>query len=965
MKKILICLYLILLTLAANSQSKYFGDEFFDWVNTDANKASQELIESNWSKYWNSYFIALQTDVHDIIKKIDPELKIYYSNLEKFEDHNDLLSDDVIKAINRKKNSLDQTDKLIEFGNLIEQCQSKLLAIDTLGSKQHFVRNGFYHSGRTTLLESFSEMANGLSNFNESYGVAVVVTTNGNETSITDVNYEGNDELRATLYTASAIAANYPPYGFIVTVGLSAVTGIMAINDRKEYEKQINKLTKAFKLLPKRILNEEQAYNIYKVAFEKKRVKYSELNSQTKSLLADYEDIIKELLTHNALKIKLSESILTTEKVKELTKEYEDGNRATTSLFNNVAIIKVSTDISRLSEEQTFLKYAIYSQLEGFDKLNMSEKYYDALIENNAVLKSYRSNTDFLPFWTILDEKIKINKEELNKFKKLKYESTDSINNEKEDVLFGANYYRIQNTAITSLLNQNKINYDSIKAEHILYYLDALPIHYNTYSEINIQRESLDIEFAYINRSGHPSSPTFNISIGSPTNNDYRNNFFRDGHFTDLSNSIFDGGFNSDLRFPTYDVAQMVKNISERIDMLKVNDISLEEQFIKWKNQNSQQIIKLSKDNTNLKKMIENRNNSFYDVNNEILEKYKKDFDYFLSNKLNADYFDNYFNTLDVAGDVLYSCSPKHIRPSGANLSLLDFRDRFFRGMELLQREVAHEEYKNNDDFDTAYKRFKKNNSNRVSDPVFGTSFKKLAETKKLADMFIDAARICSDPSSKFYQEYREVSHEMCRNFLDNATKIRYYSLGLLPSYNLDEKLFFNVEEIREHLKSNAHNYKSCSPEGDLSFSACNRFVARYLKDVFKVDDFWNNPNGMDLDNTTGITFLNTYQIAPFVEESEDWALLGSALNETTQTLAGLYAGMKYPVIAIKPGHISIILPGLPTTFSGKWGMNVVHILNFSLVNRGQEPNIKLNVPISEAWKKKDAAEVLIYYRKM
>lgn len=113
------------------------------------------------------------------------------------------------------------------------------------------------------------------------------------------------------------------------------------------------------------------------------------------------------------------------------------------------------------------------------------------------------------------------------------------------------------------------------------------------------------------------------------------------------------------------------------------------------------------------------------------------------------------------------------------------------------------------------------------------------------------------------------------------------------------------------------NEFKACNPSSDdTSDTACNVFLARALVAVYKVKDF--GTSGAYLNSTGVVTYVKTHP--------DLWTLLGT-LDGTAQDQQALneaqgYANLGKPVIAVKPGHVALIVPGKK---QAGWGALTCH----------------------------------------
>jgi len=137
--------------------------------------------------------------------------------------------------------------------------------------------------------------------------------------------------------------------------------------------------------------------------------------------------------------------------------------------------------------------------------------------------------------------------------------------------------------------------------------------------------------------------------------------------------------------------------------------------------------------------------------------------------------------------------------------------------------------------------------------------------------------------------------------------------------------------------------------------SPCNFFLARAVKTVYGIDDFFKRESPE--------TPMSANEIGLFVRQSNDWTGLGAGDSQYSLTQAEGYSNLKKAVIAVysaEPnGHVALILPG-SLTYSDKWNLKVPNSASFFL----DEPNKSyIGKPLSSAFGPDKKAAVKIFGR--
>ncbi|MEK6481984.1 hypothetical protein WJR50_30870 [Catalinimonas sp. 4WD22] len=154
-------------------------------------------------------------------------------------------------------------------------------------------------------------------------------------------------------------------------------------------------------------------------------------------------------------------------------------------------------------------------------------------------------------------------------------------------------------------------------------------------------------------------------------------------------------------------------------------------------------------------------------------------------------------------------------------------------------------------------------------------------------------------------------------------------------------------------LKTSLQEFMQCGSGNDVS--ACHSFAGESLKTVYKVNDFFSSDKGR---------FLEPDEIYGFLEESDQWTLLGKGYDQNALSNAQKYANGNKAVVAVMKGaqygHMVLILPGELQT-SGSWSLKVPNSASFFT---HQTDKSFVNKKLSYAFTPSDQGHVLLYARK-
>lgn len=962
---------LCLLFFPCKALSQDFGDDLMRWVKNDANNESREFTKQHWELYWQNYHILLHEKLNYRTTKIDSTITdmIRVSREAAFQ----VDTTNIAQYMRLKELYNSQMNKLYTIIGDIEQMKNQLnKGSDSL---DEFLIKGYSHHGRTTLLESFAKVNNGTNDIAITYGntfnkiALYALGNNGNggrqnnkppvNRANSDSDYEvdftypefgpKNEWEEAVYYTGMALISSGEPYSQMAGAAILTVYSVYKFSEQQKYKKQLEIFSEAIALMPSKLISDKDAYQIYADSYKYVKSRYDSLKMNRYRYLQKLDSISSSLLRHSFQTLSLCNTILQGKKIEKLSQQYFDQPEIFSSIFQHQRLVIVAGEMNNYSKELGKLKLKMLQE-KGLKQIILQEQYYDALIENKKTFEWIVARPEHLPLVPEINNYLKVIDAEL-------------LNSRNNAVLANLSFPKTFDSFAKDFnkLKRSIKNYKSIKKsiEEPKYFAEILNIDVPEYV-INIPNGP----YAYYNVSGSHYSGVY--SLGNDITFQY--NFNSVGGKENLASSIYDGGFNHDNRSPSAEVDKFKNNIARRKQDMAVSYQKAYALHNKWNTHNLQainaNINTLSRSQSQLESYVfasEELNRTYVDQYDNVLKE-------MLRNPVSQENLRNFFRDNNISS-ALFSTIPRHnLRPSGYSSPLFNIRDRFYGATGELERNIAYEAYKSNSQLDAVATRFNEHQRNGTTDPVFPneTSMK---QVQYLSRSYLLIAKELTQSKNAFYQRNKKDAKEMANKFVNNARLIRYYSMGLIPQYKLEKTDFFlETSAIRDHLTKHTQEYYSfCEHNGSLESSACNRFTANFLKDVYGIGDFYNKPDGADIalrnDRTVQAVYYNTAQISEFV--TRQWTELGGAKDQLALNMAGLLAGMGYAVIAVRPGHVCIILPSNPQEYfaSPSWGVNVPYVLNYSLTS-DPHLNIKLNIPLSEAWNANNAETVKLYFKR-
>ncbi|HEX5168016.1 MAG TPA: hypothetical protein VFW11_02500 [Cyclobacteriaceae bacterium] len=155
-------------------------------------------------------------------------------------------------------------------------------------------------------------------------------------------------------------------------------------------------------------------------------------------------------------------------------------------------------------------------------------------------------------------------------------------------------------------------------------------------------------------------------------------------------------------------------------------------------------------------------------------------------------------------------------------------------------------------------------------------------------------------------------------------------------------------------LTTSLQHFIDCKSKSDEN-AECAKYIAESLQTVYKVNDFYSSRLGR---------YLMVAEIAKFLNETNQWTMLGHGYEQKALADAQNNANAKKAVIAVYmnetgSGHVALILPG-DLQPSGSWGLNVPNSASFLLM----EPQRSyVGKGLSYAFAKNHLKDVVLYAR--
>lgn len=134
--------------------------------------------------------------------------------------------------------------------------------------------------------------------------------------------------------------------------------------------------------------------------------------------------------------------------------------------------------------------------------------------------------------------------------------------------------------------------------------------------------------------------------------------------------------------------------------------------------------------------------------------------------------------------------------------------------------------------------------------------------------------------------------------------------------------------------------------------SPCNYYVANVLQRGWGLNDFLQPPKSP----------LVTREMVEYVQKRpQKWVFLGNASNQQALLVAQKAANKGYPVIALKSGHVALVIPE-EVGYSPSWKLKVPRIAQFSI---GKPEKSYVGALLSLGWSAPQKSSVNLYLRRL
>jgi Pre-toxin TG len=376
-----------------------FGTQLHDWVQAKAAGLSRSLANADLDARTFNYLLVSLDQTHAGIQRTADRLEQINARVRAVEAG---LGSDVLAAIQRESDSQDLLNDLFQARGELDHLRQIMASLQLPMSRVQFETNRLDQVGRTTLLESFQDLGDSAAKtLQVKYSVYVSVTVNEDgQAHGTRVGAPDQNWFDTTLFAASM---EWPYLWAVYFLYEAGKLGVAEDECRKKVDEQRTLAQQALELLPSKLISVDDLFTLYQTTYATNLSAFNSDINATNSLLDSLDETWKQLVAFNSLRNHTAQSILTTEKVKQLQRQYGHDN-VVTAIFDELAIGDVANDIGQLNgylaRQQTTLLRSC-GDVTGFIA---AEDAIDALRYSDEVYKAYGSHSTLLPLFPLIDK---------------------------------------------------------------------------------------------------------------------------------------------------------------------------------------------------------------------------------------------------------------------------------------------------------------------------------------------------------------------------------------------------------------------------------------------------------------------------------------------------------------------------------------------------------------------------------
>jgi hypothetical protein len=389
---------------AADDCNPTAGDQMHDWVDTHAAQISRQLASADFDTRLFNYFLVSLDDMHQRIQDESAALvtiearigasEVLYSK-----------QDVIHAAISRDADAQGLLNDLFRVRSELDVTRGRYTRLITLPSNEEFQLDGFGNVGRATLLTSFMDLGSTAAQSLQakfSFSMSVTVNDDGDITQATVMPQAGMVDT-----IALALAAEAGPYGYCAFAAFELVKfGIAQAGCADKIQHQKDRMSDAFRLLPSKLITNKDQYLIYSQSYSRWLGQFQQHISHVDQALTSLDDQWRNLLAYNVARERASQTVLTAAKLTSLGQQYGVDN-AVTSLFDNAGIAELSDNVADMNSFLARSENALLQSCRSPTGLRAAEDYADGLQYAGAAYGLLQKQASLVPLSHLMEQSLK------------------------------------------------------------------------------------------------------------------------------------------------------------------------------------------------------------------------------------------------------------------------------------------------------------------------------------------------------------------------------------------------------------------------------------------------------------------------------------------------------------------------------------------------------------------------------
>ena len=930
-----------------------FGDRMKKWVQNEVPSLSKRLAQADFPVRINNIFVKATEENFGFVVAADIEMqKIAASSSD---DPKNLDSMTVAQALALQASSFNAQVKIMELVDRHAALSKATASLETTEIQREFLASGAYNVASANLFSSYADIGNASAvTFRTRYPeleVSYSSDIKGDTTTVDMSPVNVPEEVKIARNVGIAAAAKWEAVSPYVMAVLMAHAIWDFHTKVEEYKRQAKTFDEAVTLFSASTWAVEEQAAFF--AAEWKRA--YEANKDVLSSLRSNNDLLgqrlRTLIAWNAARLAVSPAAITHAKLAAALGAdvmLPSEMRVFSSIKNQSAL----SDLTMLRGYARTLEVRAGAACGDVVGVYVAEEYANAGAELQFLAEGVSKRMAFAP--------IKVNAEKMardfSKSGDFKANLLKNVGSRKCAAIANAtakdgSLWQGKKTK-TSLPRVLKVKVSDRSAKKMALYITATSHDVPTYS----------LAFCFTQNSGA------GCSVQTAPNDGFINRFPRGGNVLDSSG---DGGYAGNQASPTNATDLATGQLNGRINALSQQGTAITAQRQTWLQTN---VASLKKANDLYLQMLEaeRQHEIKYSASTHVaMQVVNLAISKFKQGAVTVEGLLRLHQDADISAVAPRALPVSSIRDAGPVLAALNPAEYFPANRPPAAHRLRTEGARFTEDMLLIEGRVKKASDEGTKDPVFkdGSSFYRL---RAVGDKSLVLATQLQEEKPRMSVSQAARVDGAIESGLLNAKSARYYAWGYTGAPVLHYADVIDWRSMKSHIVQTVEEFLTCNKkhknQGEMMETPCNVMVGTTLSRLYGITDF--GANGQ---------FQRANDIAAYVANSPKWTLVGPALSQDALDDAGMLAAKGRAVITVwanpvegQPGHVNLILPGIPTqtaTFRpGDWGhRRIPRVVNFHWCTGACDPSMDpltfVDDTLDRAYQRLHPKHIQIYVR--